>query len=144
MGDDKYKEEEMSHLGMGVMIWALGGGSPKSADDYYGRTVTSADINDERLLMTFDDGVTIKIWDNGQSCCESRYITCDDDPKNLIGGKLIKIEVKNGGENEGDEWGNVHETAFVEVTTDAGHIVMTTHNEHNGYYGGFGLSINEV
>jgi hypothetical protein len=132
----------MSNLGIGAMLHYLGGGSPKSASDYYGRTIVDAKVNENALIMKFDDGVTVRLWDNGQSCCESRYITCDDDAKNLIGGKLVKIEVSEGG-NIPCEYG-AHETCFVEVATDKAHIKLCTHNEHNGYYGGFGLSIDET
>jgi hypothetical protein len=29
------------------------------------------------------------------------------------------------------------------IGTDVGFITLTNHNEHNGYYGGFGLTITE-
>lgn len=134
----------MSGLGMGAMLHILGGGSANSADKYYGRTVIAAIHDDDanKVFLTFDDGVRIAIWDDGQSCCESRYITCDDDPARIVGGKLVSIETKDAPEVVG-EWGEVHEQVFVDVTTTEGTITFTTHNEHNGYYGGFGLTITE-
>lgn len=132
----------MSHLGMGAMLHMLGGGSEKNGSDYYGCTITKAEIDSERMLLEFDGNTTIKIFDNGQSCCENRYITCDDDVQCLVGGKLTKIEVSNAPDEEG-EYG-IHEKAFIEVATDKDHIKFCTHNEHNGYYGGFGLSISEI
>ena len=129
-------------LGMGAMLHALGGGSDESASKYAGRVIKSASIDDEKMLITFEDDITIKIWDDGQSCCESRYMTCDDDVKSLVGGKLLKIEAQEG--ESKDEDYDVHEWVFVEVATENDHIKFCTHNEHNGYYGGFGLSITEL
>jgi hypothetical protein len=33
----------------------------------------------------------------------------------------------------------VHETQFLIVDTTKGSFTIVNHNEHNGYYGGFGL-----
>ncbi len=142
------------------MLHVLGGGSEHSATEYYGRTITATKMGlrgvskyswrsekVDTLRMTFDDGVEIDIWDDGQSCCESRYMTTDDDVQSLVGRKLLRIESKPGPEkSEGgdDDWGDVQETIFVEVGTDAGFITLVNHNEHTGYYGGFGLTITEV
>ena len=129
-------------LGMGAMLHMLGGGSDKDPKDYYGKVITDADINEDRMIIELDGETTIKIYDNGQSCCEHRYITCDDNPKDLIGGVLSKIETSDSGEKE-DDW-ETHEWVFIEVGTDKDHIKFCTHNEHNGYYGGFGLTVTEV
>lgn len=115
--------------------------SEHNADKYYGKKITDCFLKDDRLSIYFDDGKKIQIWDNGQSCCESRYITCDDNPKDLIGNKLVKIEPKEGPEIKNNY--ETHEQVFIEIATDKGFITMTTHNEHNGYYGGFGLTITE-
>ena len=37
------------------------------------------------------------------------------------------------------EYGDDHEVAFLGIYTTKGVIVCQTHNEHNGYYGGFSL-----
>lgn len=132
----------MSRPGIGAMLHYLGGGSANDPAKYYGRTVVSVVMDDERLKLGLDDGKTISIWDNGQSCCENRYMRTDDDLQSLVGGKLIRIEAKEGPDEEG-EYGNVHEQVFVEVATDKGWITIANHNEHNGYYGGFGLTITE-
>ena len=34
-------------------------------------------------------------------------------------------------------WGGVHEVQFLNIETSLGIITFETHNEHNGYYGGF-------
>ena len=133
----------MGNLGMGAMLHVLGGGSPKSASDYYGRKIIAAEKVGEDLRLRFDDGKQVRIWDDGQSCCENRYMTCDDDLSKLVGGKLLRIEAKDGPDVD-DPDGECHEQCFIEVGTDECFVTLCTHNEHNGYYGGFGLSLDEV
>lgn len=129
-------------MGMGAMIHTLGGGSPKNAEDYYGRKIKSVKLKDNKILIKFSDGVNIKIWDDGQSCCESRYMTTDDSLSSLAGDKLVSILVKDGPSEEVDY--NHHDIQFLEIQTDKGFVTVSTHVEHNGYYGGFGLSLDEV
>lgn len=129
-------------IGIGAMLHQLGGGSDENPADYYGKTITRASISEDEMLIELDGNTTIRIWDNGQSCCESRYITCDDDVNDLVGNVLTGIEAKEGGEKEAG--GDCHEFVFIEVTTNKGCIQFCNHNVHNGYYGGFGLSVTEV
>jgi len=131
----------MSQLGFGAAMHILGGGSPHSSDEYCGKVISNVRITDDALFLTFQDGKKIKIFDDGQSCCESRYMTTDDDISSLVGHTLLRIEGKDG-EDRG-EGGECHEIRFVEIGTDVGFITIVNHNEHNGYYGGFGLSIDE-
>jgi hypothetical protein len=131
----------MSQPGIGAMLHYLSGGSEHSASEYYGRGIKDAKITDEELVLTFLDGTEISIWDNGQSCCEHRYMTTDDDVRSLVGHNLARIEAKEGPDGEGGD--ECHEQVFVEVGTDKGFITIVNHNEHNGYYGGFGLTITE-
>jgi|GEM_PF-1159730 len=145
----------MSKPGMGAMLHYLSGGSKKNASDYYGRRVVAASMSKisgyrsigdgekDALNLTFDDGVTLRLTDEGQSCCEHRYMTCDDDLSKLVGGKLNRIEAKEGPTTSAD-YGEEHEQIFVEIATDQCFVTVCTHNEHNGYYGGFGLSLDEV
>jgi hypothetical protein len=103
------------------------------------------DKEKESMNLEFTDGVKISITDEGQSCCESRYMTCDDEPSELNGQKLIHIITKDGPQPEKseDDWGDVHDIAFLEIQGDKSSITFATHNQHNGYYGGFGLNISE-
>jgi len=128
-------------MGIGAMIHYLSGGSEHSASEYYGQKILSAEIVDNRLRLGLKNGKTIEIWDNGQSCCENRYMSTDDDVSSLVGKKLTQIACKEG--PTVDEDYNVHEQVFVEVATNKGFITIANHNEHNGYYGGFGLTITE-
>lgn len=130
-----------SMLGIGAMIHLLGGGSEQDPGKYVGRKITSAAIEDDRLRLSLEDGTKISIWDDGQSCCESRYMRTDDDIQSLVGHTLQRIEARGGPRDDGEF--DVHETAFVEIGTEAGFITIVNHNEHNGYYGGFGLTVTE-
>jgi hypothetical protein len=133
----------MSKLGMGAMLHQLKGGSPKDASEYYGKIIKRATFGDDEVRLEFEDGKKIKVWDDGQSCCESRYMTTDDDIKFLVGKALTDIVVKYVESSEPNEY-TEHEMAFLEFQTKDGQVVFCTHNEHNGYYGGFGLSIDEI
>lgn len=133
----------MSRPGAMVMFHHLFSSDEDAVAKYLGRTIRAADFNEDRLRLEFDDATIVEIIDNGQSCCERRYMTTDDDVSSLVGRKLLRIDVKDGPEEDEGEDG-AHETCFVEVGVDDGFITLTTHNEHNGYYGGFALTIREV
>ena len=105
---------------------------------FAGDRILGVDLDDERLILRFAVG-SLAVSDSGQACCERRYITCDDDIQSLIGARLLKIEAKPGPEAEEDF--GVHEIMFVDVMTDTGSVQLRTHNEHNGCYDGFILTI---
>ena len=131
----------MSDEGMGVLIQKYFGES-YDVSQLLNRRIVHASLVDENIILKFDDK-SVALYDAGQSCCESRYITCDDDFNNIIGGELLDIQVKKSEQVDG-EWGDVHEIDFVEITTSKGFITFCTHNEHNGYYGGFALTVKEI
>ena len=132
---------EEKHLGMVVMIGLLGGDaeSVEAFRGAVGKTITALTLNesdeDNALHFTFADGSKLKLFDDGQSCCESRYMRTDDDLSAYIGAALISAEVREGPNIE-DTYGE-HEVQFLLVTTSKGTFTMSSHNEHNGYYGGF-------
>lgn len=104
-----------------------------------GRPITSVCVDcEDRLNIEFEGGGNLLIWDSGQSCCEHRYMTTDDDLASFVGAKLVDIEVLDGPSGEGN--GDCHDTQFVRVNTTAGTVTVVTHNEHNGYYGGFEIN----
>lgn len=127
----------MNNLGMGVMIGLLGGNesSVKAFQSCIGKTITSLEMKDDAIHFVMDDGTKMAMYDDGQSCCESRYMKTDDNLTEFVGAKLIGAEVREAPSIE-TEYGN-HEIAFLDVQTDEGVFQMATHNEHNGYYGGF-------
>lgn len=121
------------------MIKMLGGNreSVEAFNACKGKTITVLSLGeDDALHFTFDDGSRLKIWDGGQSCCESRYMRTDDKLEEFIGAKLIGATIKYAAPIS-DEWGYDHEIQFLDVETDRGVFQMASHNEHNGYYGGF-------
>jgi hypothetical protein len=69
-------------------------------------------------------------------------MTTDDDLLFLANTKLVDIQLEDA-PNVEDEFGE-HEVQFLIIKTDKGDITLETHNEHNGYYGGFAVVIKEA
>lgn len=111
-------------------------------EKYYGREIVLAQLKDERVTLTFSDGVSIQLFDDGQTGRETRYTSSDDDIASLVGGVLRRIEVANGPEIAVHY--DVHEQQFLRIFTDQTGVTVVNHNEHNGYYGGFDLFIAEL
>jgi hypothetical protein len=127
---------------MGVMLSMLVGNAD-SVDAFKGAVgKTIADLTlgtDDALHFVFDDGSKMKLFDDGQSCCESRYMRTDDNLAEFVGAKLLGAEIKEAPNlKDEDDYGE-HEVKFLEVQTDRGVFTMASHNEHNGYYGGFSI-----
>ena len=107
---------------------------------YVGKVIDSVVLgSDDALHFVFADESKMKLWDDGQSCCENRYMMTDDDLSFYSGSVLVNIEVRDAPDMGGGY--DVHEVQFLEVMTNRGCFTMTTHNEHNGYYGGFYVRI---
>ena len=109
---------------------------------YTNKVIKSVAMSEDELNIHFEDGTGIQITDEGQSCCEHRYMTTDDDVNSLVGSVIQTIMVKSGPEAEDDY--EVHDQEFLEIQTNKGFISIVNHNEHNGYYGGFSLNIKEI
>lgn len=128
-----------NRLGMGVMIHMLCEGSDKPSRDAVkqalGKKIATAKIDDDMVTLTFEDGAILKLEDDGQSCCEHRYLRTDDDPAELAGTTLVDVEVREAPEEETEH--GTHEVRFLAIKTDQGTLTCSCHNEHNGYYGGF-------
>lgn len=129
--------------GIKVLLHEAFGCDTQDPSKYYGKKIVLASFEGKEIKLGFDDDLKIRISDEGQSCCEDRYITTDDDIKFLVGKNLKHMEIKDGihGRQDG---GDPHETAFLEIMTDQGCVTFTTHVEHNGYYGGFSICIQEM
>lgn len=127
----------MSNLGLGVMINMLGGNEDSVAalSDAIDQTISDVRLEDDKLWFEFDSGYKMTLSDEGQSCCEHRYMQTDDNLSEFIGSRLRSVEIKDA-PSEQDEYGS-HEVQFLEIMTDHGCFTMASHNEHNGYYGGF-------
>ena len=136
-----------NNLGMGVMINMLGGNEEtvNTLNEVIGQTITDIKLNDNTLELTFE-GTKIGIFDDGQSCCENRYMDTDDNLSEFVGAKLLDLEKKYAGTQDDDDdgWGDVTEIQFLDVKTDKGTFQMKNYNEHNGYYGGFWIVANKI
>lgn len=129
-------------LGIGAMIRSMSG-SDENASDFYGKIITEAKLDDDKVFLTFEDGTKIRVFDDGQSCCESRYMRTDDDVQTLVGQKIVSMGVKSA-ENGSDDGYGEHEICFLEIQTENFPITFSNHNEHNGYYGGFGMTVQKI
>lgn len=106
-------------------------------------------------VMTFDDNLgtrwdrleiitesgTLALhdeYDGGGYCDETRWMVCDDDLEYIHGATLCGIELLDAPSVPNDE-GDTHEVQFLRVFTSMGNVTVETHNEHNGYYGGFDI-----
>ena len=134
----------MSYPGIGVMLKALFGAKQIDSilQKHIGKTISKAELFNDSLRLTFEDGARISIYDDGQSCCEHRYMVIDDDLSQFTGAKLLGVDVRDAPNIE-DGYGE-HEVQFLEVQTSLGVISAANHNEHNGYYGGFWLQVAEL
>jgi len=101
------------------------------------KTIKEVKLVDNAPWFTFEDRYRMKIFDDGQSCCETRYMRTDDDLNYFTDAKLTGAEIKDAS-NLPHEWGE-HDVQFLEIQTDGGVFTIVNHNEHNGYYGGFWL-----
>lgn len=128
----------MSNLGLGVMIKMLGGNSEtvEAFQASIGKVISAVELTQQdELHLKFEDGTGLKLWDDGQSCCESRYMRTDDNLGEYIGATLVGGEVKDAPDIDTEY--DTHEVQFLEIQTSKGPLTMASHNEHNGYYGGF-------
>lgn len=81
---------------------------------------------------------TMILTDDMRLCCENRYFRTDDDVADYIGDYLTGIDVRLLNDRD---YKNQRDVAFLHITTDKGVLVVQAYNEHNGYYEGFGVSI---
>ena len=127
----------MENLGMGVMLGILGGNEEtvNSIKSSLNKTIENVKLDGDDLTFLFTDNTKLTIWDGGQSCCESRYMTTDDNLSDFNGAVLLDLELKSA--DDIDNGWEVHEIQFLDVKTSNGVFTMVNHNEHIGYYGGF-------
>ena len=98
--------------------------------------------NEDGLVFEFANGYKMRIFDNGQSCCEHRYMHTDDDLSYFVGATLLDAEIKDGPDEE-REYGE-KESQFLVVKTSRGEFTVVNYNEHNGYYGGFAIVVRSL
>lgn len=142
-------------LGIGVMMKMLFSGNEETAKVFHsciGKEIAALELQKshhdgyssmDRLLFTFSDETKMAVWDGDQSCCEDRYMHTDDKLADFVNSMLINGEIRDAPDIE-DESGEVHEVQFLIITTSKGAFTVETHNEHNGYYGGFWIEAARV
>ena len=125
--------------GIGVMLRQLAGreGSAEALEASIGKTIDNVNIYEDELTVRMKDGSAVRFKDEGQSCCEHRYMRTDDDLHEFEGSAFIGAEVVDAPDVE--DAGEVHEVQFLRIHTSEGVITVSNHNEHNGYYGGFSI-----
>jgi len=89
-----------------------------------------------QLSIYFEDRV-MEVWDEGQQCCEHRWMHTDDDLTAFIGAEFRSAHIDDGPTENLDY--EVKESQFLVVRTSLGVFTVVNYNEHNGYYGGFDL-----
>lgn len=108
----------------------------------FGKTIKKAWIENDRLYLTFDDDSKIYFVDSGQSCCEHRYMECQDDLTKYSGEVFTDALLRDGPTVTG-EWGDELECQFLEIRTDKDSFSVSNYNSHNGYYGGFWITVHK-
>ena len=128
--------------GLGVMLRALTDTRSEAAavQSATGKTIAVATLDavTSCLRLGFDDGTALVLWDAGQSCCESRYMRTDDDLSSIVGATLVEILIREA--PSVPDASGMHEVQFLALVTSKGEVVFSSHNEHNGYYGGFSIA----
>lgn len=110
-------------------------------EKFYGKTISSCDINNESLLsFKFDDGSFLTISDEYLGS-GGRYMNTDDNLSDLVGGLLLGIVVEEGDTKERGICDYVEEE-FLKISTSSGFATVVNYNQHNGYYGGFDIRFN--
>jgi len=129
----------MNQLGLGVLINLFGGNqdSVKAYQKGVGKKIERIELKDDVLKLYFVNGGFLAFHDNGQSCCESRYMTTDDNLLKFTNTKFIEVTIESAPDRPTES--DVHNCQFLHVKTGKGSFTVETHVEHNGYYGGFSL-----
>jgi hypothetical protein len=105
-----------------------------------GKRFMNVSLSENKLTFLFEDGTVLQLTDNAQSCCEKRWMSCDDELPKFDYDVLLDMEVRDASKVDHDDY-DVHDEQFLIVTTSSGVFTVVDHNEHNGYYGGFDLSV---
>ena len=128
------------NLGVGVMVKMIFGDrdTGRVIQESVGKEIKSIVLEEEELTIVFDDSRLV-LWDDGQSCCELRYMHTDDKLSDFIGSEFLGAEIRDGPDEE-DEYSDVKESQFLVIDTSIGQFTIVNYNEHNGYYGGFAIA----
>lgn len=103
-----------------------------------GKKIQFIKLTDGDLTICFYDKTRLKLWDNGEVCCGDRYFRTDDTLADYFGDHLLGFEIRDAPDRD-DQKDNSHEVQFLVMNTNQGQLVLSSHNLHNGYYGGFAI-----
>jgi hypothetical protein len=138
----------MSQLGIGAMLGMFSGNGDtvEAVQSVIGKLITALSLDAETDRLTIEvDGAKITMQDEGQSCCERRYMRTDDTLADFIGAEIRDMEIRSAEDaTVKGEWDEEHDIQFLVIITDRGNITFSNHNEHNGYYGGFWITASKV
>ncbi len=143
----------MEQLGTGVIIRKLRGNedTARVLHESAGQTIASltlkpAVVRDDvaALIFRFTDGTAMQLRDEGQQCCEVRYMHTDDRLSDFVGAQFRSAKIRSVPLISTDEYDGKHEIQFLIVKTSIGEFTIETHNVHNGYYGGFSVEASVV
>lgn len=119
------------------ILWEDEDGEGKAYDVAIGKEIRELALEGDVLVFVFTDGTRLELYDDGQQCCEERFMVCDDDLSIHAGSRLMGFQVARAPDLESEA--GVEEVQFLRVTTSEGGFEVRSHNRHNGYYGGFRL-----
>lgn len=96
-------------------------------------------IRDSNLLKIFTtDGFVRTFKDDALCCCEERYLSLnEDDLDYFIGAQYLSYDVSDYKAEKDPDGLEAHDSMFLNIRTTKGVFTVVTHNEHNGWYGGF-------
>lgn len=114
------------------------GGTAATLKSVVGKVLVSAVFANNELYLEVADGTMIRLFDDAQNCCERRHMSCDDALSTYVGGVILDFELADGPDG-GPGRNMYHDTQFLRIHTTKDIITVVNHNEHNGYYGGFGI-----
>ena len=104
-----------------------------SVKEIYNLAIQEITIKDNCLTIK-GLNLTATICDE-VSCCESRYMVCEDDLSSFIGAQLLRIEYAENVAQDEDQ-GSYTDVGWLKVTTTQGVFTVNTYNENGGYYSG--------
>jgi hypothetical protein len=106
------------------------------------KTITSIVIDNNKLTLSFNDNTSLIFRDDGQDCCEYRYMHTDDDLNYFNNSKLLNAKILEGPTiDSGDD--DIKECEFLIITTSKGDFTIQNYNKNNGYYGGFNITVHD-
>ena len=124
--------------------------------DALNREIYNVEFKKDILIIKFSDDTGIILKDNELSCCEKRYLSCDDELSSFCYKTEKIFQVKypifygieindvntyadpSYNEKENDN----HSVQFMKINTSEGTFTVCAHSkDHNGYYDKFDIQI---